>query len=400
MRRSEPPTIPTHQLDQDPHGTFRRYRLMTPFLRREDDSYIAIRYGDVERLATDTRTRQMETERLRSRGICSGALFELFENTMLYSNGAAHRRRRAPMSRAFAFSLIDELRVKIRAVAHQLLDRVEKRGQMNLIEDFAALIPAYIISDILGLPERDIPAFTHWVFQIAHAVSFSFKPDEWPGMEAAAGDLTAYVAELIAQRRATPRDDFLSSYAMQAETEANLSRVEMLTQVVTVILAGSETVCGAMTLQVALLLQHKEQYQAVTGDLSLVPGAVAEALRFEPSVGSTPRFTLADIEVGGFVVPAGRVLSLSTMSAMRDPALYMEPDSFNIRRTDHPRRHLAFGGGPHRCLGEGLARAELEEGLAALLERFPDLRLVGEPARALGHAGIRRVSPMQVAWSR
>jgi cytochrome P450 len=88
------------------------------------------------------------------------------------------------------------------------------------------------------------------------------------------------------------------------------------------------------------------------------------------------------------------------MSAMRDPALYMDPDYFNIRRTDHPRRHLVFGGGLHRCLGEVLARAELEEGLTALLERFPDLRLVGEPARALGHAGIRRVSPMQVAWSR
>jgi cytochrome P450 family 103 len=398
-RRSEPPTVPTAQLDHDPHGTFRRYRLVTPFLRREDDSYIAIRHGDVERLATDTRTRQMETERLQARGINSGALFELFENTMLYSNGPAHRRRRAPMSSAFAFRLIDELRLKIRAVAHQLLDRVERRGEMNLLDDFAALIPAHITSEILGLPEHDIPDFTRWVYSIARAVSFTFTPAEWVEMEAAARDLSAYVLKLLAQRRARPRDDFLSSYAISVEAEGNLSRIEMLTQIVTVILAGSETTRAALALQVALLLQHQEQWEAVRRDPTLIPGAVSESLRYEPSVASTPRFTLGDIEIAGFVVPAGRMLSLSTLSAMRDPALYTEPDSFNIRRTDHPRRHLAFGSGPHRCLGEVLARAELEEGLAALVERFPELRLVGEAPKALGHVGIRRVSPMRVAWS-
>jgi len=85
---------------------------------------------------------------------------------------------------------------------------------------------------------------------------------------------------------------------------------------------------------------------------------------------------------------------------MRDPALYSDPDRFNIRRTDHPRRHIVFGGGAHRCLGEVLARAELEEGLAALAQRLPKLQLLGEPLRVFGHAGIRRVSPMKVGWAR
>jgi len=398
--RSQPPTVPALQLGQDPHGTYRRYRLATPFLRQEDDSYIAIRCGDVERLATDARTRQMETERLRNRGICSGALFELFENTMVYSNGIAHRRRRLPMSRAFTFSLIDSLRPKIRAAVHRLIDRVEGCGQMDLLGDFATLMPAQIISEILGLPDRDIPAFTRWVYQIAHAIGFSFEANEIPEIETAAGNLTAYVGELISQRRAAPADDFLSLYAVQAENEANLSTSEMLSQVVTVIVSASEVMGVSMALLVALLLQHTEQYELLRQDSSLVGGAVAEALRFEPAVASTPRVTLADIEVDGFVVPEGKILSLSTMSAMRDPALYTEPDYFNVRRTDHPRRHLVFGGGVHRCLGEVLARAELEEGLAVLLERLPNLCLIGEAPRALGHAGIRRVTPMQVAWSR
>jgi cytochrome P450 len=395
-----PPTLSTAQLDLDPHGVFRRYRLITPFLRREDDSYIAIRWRDVECLATDPRTRQMETERLIARGINSGALFDIVANTMLYSNGAAHRRRRAPLSRAFAFRLIAGLRPRVRAVANLLINRVGRRGEMSLLDDYAALIPAYMISDLLGLPESDIPDFARWVYSISRALSFSFTPQEFPEVEDAARQLTAYVAGLIATRRSSPREDFLSAFATDLERENNLSPSETLSQIITIFIAGSDTARGAIAVQAALLLQHKEQWEAALHDASLVPGAVLEALRFEPSVGSTPSFTLDDIQVGGYVVPAGRVLSLSTLSAMRDPALYFEPDSFNIRRSDHPRRHLVFGGGPHRCLGEMLARAELEEALAALLEHFPTLTLMGDPPKVFGHAGIRRVSAIRVGWSR
>lgn len=126
-RASEPPTFSIAELDRDPHPLFRRMRLMTPFLRRDDGSYIAIRCGDVERLYADTRTRQMETERLRSQGIHSGYLYDIFRHTMLYANGTTHRQRRAPLSRAFAFRLIAELRPTIRARAHKLIDAVEAR---------------------------------------------------------------------------------------------------------------------------------------------------------------------------------------------------------------------------------------------------------------------------------
>jgi cytochrome P450 len=340
----------------------------------------------------------METERLISQGINSGALFDIFANTLLYSNGATHRRLRTPLSRAFAFRLIAELRPRIRAVAHLLINRADSRGEMNLLDDYAALIPAYIISDMLGLPKSDIPDFTRWVYSLSRALSFTFTPQEALEVEDAARQLNAYVVELIANRRCSPGDDFLTAFATDLERESNLSPLETLSQIVTVIIAGSDTMRAAMALQVALLLQHTEQWEAALHDAALVPGAVMEALRYEPCVGCTPRITVDDIKVGGYVVPAGRVLSLSTLSAMRDPALYSDPDSFNIRRNDHPRRHLVFGGGPHRCLGEMLARAELEEGLAALLERFPKLTLVGDPPRVFGHAGVRRVSAMRVGW--
>jgi cytochrome P450 family 103 len=400
-RPSEPPTFSIAELDRDPHPLFRRMRLMAPFLRRDDGSYIAIRSGDVERLYGDTRTRQMETERLRSQGIHSGYLYDIFRHTMLYANGTTHRQRRAPLSRAFAFRLIAELRPNIRARAHKLLDAVEARSEMDLVDEYAALIPAHIISEILGLGESDIPQFTRWVYSISRAISFSFTRDQVPDMEEAAHELTKYVEALLADRRATPRLDFLSSYVLGVDEAAKLTPIEVLSQIVTVIIAGSDTTRAALAIMVHLLLQHREQWEAVcTGDTRLIAGAVSEALRYEPPVGSTPRFTLADIEIAGYLIPAGSVLSLSTLSAMRDPALYSEPDRFNIRRTDHPRRHIVFGGGSHRCLGEVLARAELEEALAALAERLPTMQLAGEPLMIFGHAGMRRISGMRVGWTR
>jgi len=154
-----------------------------------------------------------------------------------------------------------------------------------------------------------------------------------------------------------------------------------------------------MTIQTSLLLQHREQWNALCADPALISGAVAECMRYEPAVGSFPRFTLEDIEIDGWTVPRRCVLALSTLSAMRDPALYADPDSFDIRRTDHPRKHMVFGAGVHRCLGEVLAKAELEEGLAALAARLPDLRFIDGPPVVRGAGGIRPVSELRVRWS-
>jgi cytochrome P450 len=112
-----------------------------------------------------------------------------------------------------------------------------------------------------------------------------------------------------------------------------------------------------------------------------------------------PRFTLEEIDIDGYIVPRNRMLALSTLSAMRDPAIYADPDRFDIRRVDLPRKHLVFGNGSHRCLGEALAKAELEEGLAALAARLPKLHVMGELPRVRGYGGIRQISNMTVGWA-
>jgi len=305
----------------------------------------------MEPLAFDPRTRQIEKEQLALRGVYSGPLVDLWSNSMLFSNGGEHRRRRAPMSRAFAFKLIEAMRPRIRTAAAHILEQHLQAGELDLLGDFAALMPARIIADILGIPAADVPHFTELVYSVSRSLSLSYARSEIQGMEESARQLMEYVDGLLGAREAALNNEFLSSYQTMVTEAGNLSAAEILGQIVTVIIAGSDTTRGAIAMQVSLLLQHREQWDAVCADPALIPGAVSESLRYEPVVGSIPRFTLEDIEIDGYVVPRNSLLSLSTLSAMRDPGQYVDPDRFNIRRTDHPRRHLIFGLGVHRCLG-------------------------------------------------
>ena len=397
-RRSDPPVVSVDELDSQPHEIFRRHRSIAPFIKRDNGGFIAIRAADVETLITDARTRQVEIEPLLARGLREGALFDFYRHSMLFTNGPDHRRRRAPMSRTFAAKLVEEMRPRIRKCADRIIDEAEPQGGMNYLDRFCSLIPARIISDILGIQEADIPRFTMWVYSMSRAINSSFASEQIVEIEQAAQQLAQYVSELLESRRVSPQDDFLSRFVTAVAEENTLSPIETLAQVVSVILAGSDTTRTALAIQTDLLLKHPEQWQAVCANPALIPGAVSEAMRYEPSVGSIPRFTVEEIEVDDFVVPRNAILSLSTLSAMRDESLYSDPDRFDVTRADHPRRHLVFGGGVHRCLGEALAKAELEEGLAAITSRAPNLRVVGEPPTVIGHSGIRRMTGMEVAW--
>jgi len=387
------------ELEADPHGVLRRCRALAPFVAHEAGGYLVLRAAGVELLLHDPRARQSETEYPTMRGITDGPLFQGFEHGMVTANDAAHRRRRSPFTRLFAARLIAELRPRIRQSAAALIDGWIADGEIDFVDRFAAALPAQVISDLLGLPREDIPRFTRLVYSVTRAFTFIFAPEELPEMQADAGELIDYVAALLDRRRNQPAEDFLTGYLAEADRRGELSRVEIIVQIVVLIIGGTDTTRVALAVQVALLLRHREQWDAVCADRSLISGAVSEALRYEPSVASATRHTVEDIELDGQVLPGGSFVMLSTLSALRDERVYACPDVFDIRRTDHPRLHPVFGGGPHRCLGEALARAELEEGLTALAARLPGLRLVGEMPLLRGHSGIRRIGDMRVSWS-
>jgi len=208
-----------------------------------------------------------------------------------------------------------------------------------------------------------------------------------------------YTERLASARRAAPRDDFLSTYLVAADQAGEMSPLEILIQLLFVIVAGMiRPVALSPSRRFSCSSTESSGKQCVASPV-WVPGAVAEALRFEPSVASVSRFALEDIELDGYVLNAGQFMTLSTMAAMRDEKVFEAPDTFDIFRTDRQRWHLVFGGGAHRCLGEALARTELEEGLAALTARIPPLQLSGEPPEIRGHVSVRRVGAMRVHWS-
>ncbi len=382
----------------DPHVGFAKYRPIAGVIDLGGGTAIVTRHGDVVSLMTDPRTRQMETETLEMQGITAGALHTFYANSMLVSNPPAHVRRRRPAARAFAFKLIQAWRPRIRTLVSDMIDTVAAERETDFLETIASPLPSRLIAEIIGAPETDAPAFAAMVNTMARGLG-SIRPAELESIETAAANLTVYVKGLLEERRCAPRDDFLSDYLRTVGETGELSDAETLIQIVSIIIGGSDTTRFGLTAMVSLLLQHRQQWERLCSDPGLAPGAVLEALRFEPSIGSIGRIVTEPLDVDGVPFEAGSMLNLSILSAQRDDAVYAEPQVFNIARTDHPRWSVSFGMGPHRCLGEALARAEMEEALIVLAQRLPSLRLVGSPPTPKGYTGIRGITPMQVAWS-
>lgn len=391
------PVLKNEQLEADPHRIFSLYRTTHPFVAHEAGGYFVLRHADVERLSKDHRVRATETAFPEMHGVTKGALFDTFQYGMLTANSDAHRRRRSPFSRTFAARTIADLRPRIRQCAEELIDSWYADGQVEFVEQFAAQIPARVISDLLGLSREDIPSFAKLVYEVTRFISLSVRQDEIPLADAAGRQLQDYVGKTLDDRRRAPRGDFLSTFLAAADEAAEMSPPEIIFQIVQLIVGGTDTTRVAIVMLAALLLQHPEQWVAVCRDPGLVPAAVGESMRFEPSVASISRITAEEIEVGGAVLPSGQFVTLSTMSSMRDERAYDRPDVFDIRRTDQPRLQPIFGGGAHRCIGEALARAELEESLAVLTARIPQLRLDQAPT-IKGYSGIRRVDATHFSW--
>ncbi|MGY3618730.1 cytochrome P450 [Bradyrhizobium sp. USDA 10063] len=395
---AEVPTVTLQELEADPHGVFRAYREKYPVVLHETGGYFVLRFSDVDRLSKDPRFHSSGTSFPKMQGFGSGTMFDMFDYGMLTADGDVHRRRRAPFSRLFAARAINEMRPSIRRTAEDLIEEWYGVGEVDFFDEIAAKMPARVIADLLGLPREDIPEFTLLVYEVTKAFSLGLSPDDIVGIEKAGQRLREYVDKVLDERRRSPREDFLSAFLAAATEGGEMSPEEMLYQIFQLIVGGTDTTRVAIAMQVALLLQHREQWAEVCRDPALVSGAVTEAMRFEPSVGAVARVTSEDVDVGGTVIPAGQLVTLSTMSAMRDEMAYDRPDVFDIHRTKQPRLHPIFGYGAHRCIGEAIARAELEESLSAITARIPQPDL-DVPPKISGHFGIRRVDAMRISWN-
>lgn len=389
------PVVMPEELDENPHQIFEQYRRVVPFIRMPNGVYMVLRYRDVLTLNDETKTRQLETDYLTLRGISSGPLWEFFKYSMLTSNGDVHKRRRGPMARTFAYRMVAELRPMIRKTAEAILDQHGPTGELELLADYASPIPARTIAHILGLGQQDIPRFTSLVYTFTKAFS-SFSASEVPIIEAAVTGLLEYIEDSADRSRRGRGSQLIRDYLASVDSDGGLSHIEAMMQLFSLVVGGSDTTRAAIVIQTSLLLQHREQWQELIDHPDMISNAVLECLRYEPTTATVHRVALEDITIDGYVVPKGSVLALMTISAMRDDSQYTEPNNFDIRRPQ-VKWHPIFGSGAHRCLGEALAKAELEESLAALLNRYPRAEVIGDFPNVTGYRGIRRVGEVRLA---
>ncbi len=400
LSQPEIPVIDPALTFDDDHARFRHYRNLGPVSRSPLGPLVAWRWRHGALLTNPETTRQLELETMAIQGISSGPILDLFTNGMLFANGEAHRRRRSPVTRTFAFKLMEGMRGEIRALADEIVSARIGKGPCDFLHEVAGEIPAQIIARILGVPENEVSQFRDWVYSAIRGLPIH-DPDLRPQIERDLRSLFDYVDGLFDERRRAPREDFLTRYLADTEGAGDLAPDEIRAQAAGLILAGADTTRLATCSTLSQLLQHQDQWAALCADPEgLKKRAAEEGLRFDPVVASVPRVALIDIDLDGVVVPAGNIIAWSIMSAMRDGDVYAEPDRFNIFRDDHPKWNPAFGAGAHRCLGEALARAELEETIAAVARLAPKTRLVGAPPKIAGVAAVRTIDRMEVEFAR
>jgi cytochrome P450 len=383
-------------LGEDPHPRVRALRDASPVAVTSQGMVVAMRARHLETVLGDA-TRQVETDFLALQGVTEGPLIEGRQASLLFSNGEVHRRRRQPLVKTFAFALMEGLRPNTAAVASRLVEDRLGAGGFDFLDQIASYVPARIIGGILGIPESDMPYLQRLVAGATASLS-TITPEAQRELEANHLEFADYVKSLLDRARRNPKDDFLSNFTAVVDAAGTLSEMEIVSAIVILITAGSDTSRSAIAATLSLLLQHPEQWAKFVADPdAMKKGAVAEGLRYEPVASGLPRFSVRDFELDGSLIPAEKVVAFSILSACRDPEIYSRPDIFDISRSDHPRWHMAFGGGAHRCLGEALARIEIEETLAAIAHLAPKTRLEG-PIPRLNNEAIRNVDQMRVSF--
>ncbi|MEV5380975.1 cytochrome P450 [Streptomyces nondiastaticus] len=288
-----------------------------------------------------------------------------------------HTRIRRLVSKAFTPRTVENLAPVVARLARELVDDLLAAGGGDLIGAVAEPLPVAVIAEMLGIPAADRKLLRPWSAAICGM--YELNPDEETARNAvrASLDFSAYLRELIADRRARPGDDLISALVLAHDEGERLTEQEMVSTCVLLLNAGHEATVNTTGNGWWALFRHPGQLAALRAEPGLLPGAIEELMRYDTPLQLFERWVLDDIEIAGTVIPRGSEVALLFGSANRDPARFPAPDRLDVTRTDNP--HLSLGAGIHYCLGAPLARLELLASFGELLRRVPGLRLVAEP---------------------
>ncbi len=303
-----------------------------------------------------------------------------------------HSLYRAPMQSWFAPGKINKLEASVREIVSDLIDRFESEDSADLATALAEPVPPIVIAMLLGLPESEWPWFRERNEGFLRAGAEG-DPD---AAMALVMELVVYLSEKLADRRANPGDDMLTDIVRVEVDGRPLTDDEAVSLAFLLLAAGHETTVGAIGGMLYHVARDRTTRDRLLDDPSLVPLAVEEALRLEPSLMGLGRMSLEDVTVRGVTIPKGERVMLLFGAANRDEAVFEDAEEFHVDRPNN--RHLTFGSGIHRCVGAPLARLEMRIVLEEVLRRMPGLRLVDEEAVQVSYAFSRAYRALPVTW--
>jgi pimeloyl-[acyl-carrier protein] synthase len=395
-----------HLLDPEvlanPYPLFHRLRREAPvhwdpFLH----AWIVTRYSDVlEVLQTFSADRTPTPEQLAEMGLSQiSPLAQLMVKQMLFMDAPAHTRLRGLASKAFTPARIQVLKEHIRGIVDDLLADVQERSSLDVIADLAEPLPAIVTAELLGVPVTDHRRLKIWSANFAEMLgNFQHNPDRTKVMLRTVEEMTAYFHDAVEEQKKTPRDGLIHSLITAEIDGDRLSDEEIVANTIITMVGGQETTTNLIGNGMLTLLRYPEQMRKLRNDLSLIPSAVEEMLRFESPSQHTARLAPADREIGGKLIRKRQAVMAVMAAANRDPERFANPDDFDITRQDN--RHLAFGYAAHFCFGAPLARMEGQIAFDGLLRSFDNFKLEPQTLTWRTNLGLRGLQSLKVKFDK
>ncbi|MDT5013538.1 MAG: hypothetical protein QOH57_5155 [Mycobacterium sp.] len=319
-----------------------------------------------------------------------GLLHPIEPPSLLSVEPPEHTRYRKLVSSVFTSRAVASLRDGVETTAKELLDNLADRDLVDIVKVYCSQLPVAVIGDILGVPHEDRPQILHFGELGAPSLDVGLPWRQYCEVQTGIIGINDWLAEHLDHLRRNPGDDLLSQLTQAADEGGRLNDRELLATAGLVLAAGFETTVNLLGNGIKMLLDHPQHLETLAARPELWPNAVEEILRLDSPVQMSARFARRDVDVAGTTVRRGGLVLLYLAGANRDPAVFDDPDRFDLERPN-AGKHLSFSSGRHFCLGAALARAEGEVGLRAFFDRYPHARLAG--------SGRRRDTRVLRGWS-
>src|SRR5712671_2723987 len=385
----------------DPYPLYQRLRTedpvhWDPYLH----AWVVTRYADVITVLHDFSADRTPTpEQFAAMGLSElGPIAQVMMRQMLFMDAPAHTRLRGLASMAFTPARVEVLRSHIRDIVDDLIEPLLSTGCMDVINDLAAPLPAIVTAEMLGVPTSDCEKLKAWSADFAEVLgNFQHNPDRTKRTLLCVEEMSAYFREAIQRMKTEPREGLINSF-MTAEIDGDrLTEEEIIANCIVTMVGGQETTTNLIGNGVLSLIRNPDETQRLRDDLSLIPSAVEELLRYESPSQQTARICPEDTELGGKLIRKGQAVIAVMAAGNRDAARFPDPDRLDLGRTDN--RHLAFGWASHFCFGAPLARIEGQLAFAALARRTANLALEPGPIVWRENLGLRGLTALRVTFS-